>query len=324
MTTAEKVGQLFFVRVPTENAVADISTYHLGGYLLFGRDCKDQSAAELTATLASYQTAAGAIPLFLGVDEEGGTVVRVSANPQLRAKKFQSPQALYAKGGLAAIGADTVEKDALLAGLGFNLNLAPVADVSTNPGDFMFPRTLGQDAETTGAYVKTVVTQMQADGMGSALKHFPGYGDNVDTHTGIATDTRTLSQFWEGDFLPFQAGIAAGASAILVSHNLMTCVDETLPASLSPAVHQLLREELGFTGVVMTDDLAMAAVAAYAGDGSVAELALRAGNDLIITTDYRNQIPKVLESVENGTLDEEIINTACARVVALKLQLGLL
>ncbi|MEG1988677.1 MAG: glycoside hydrolase family 3 N-terminal domain-containing protein [Oscillibacter sp.] len=324
MTTAEKVGQLFFVRVPAENALADIAAYHLGGYLLFGRDCRDQTRESLTQTIAAYQTAAGAIPLLIGVDEEGGTVVRVSSNPQLREKKFQSPQALYAKGGLNTLTADTAEKDALLAQLGFNLNLAPVADLSTNPGDFMYPRTLGQDAETTAACVAAVVGQMNEDGMGSVLKHFPGYGDNVDTHTGIATDNRTLTQFRQADFLPFSAGIAAGAPAILVSHNLMNCVDETLPASLSPAVHQLLREELGFSGVIMTDDLAMEAVAAYAGDGSVAELALRAGNDLIITTDYRSQIPKVLEAVESGALDGEIVNAACARVLLLKLRLGLL
>ncbi|MEG1594126.1 MAG: glycoside hydrolase family 3 N-terminal domain-containing protein [Oscillibacter sp.] len=324
MTTAEKVGQLFFVRVPASDALADISAYHPGGYLLFGRDTSGQTKESLTATIAAYQTAAGAIPLLIGVDEEGGKVVRVSSNAALREKKFQSPQTLYAKGGLEAILADTREKDALLRELGFNLNLAPVADVSTHSKDFMYPRTLGQDAAETAAYVAAVVEQMQQDGMGSALKHFPGYGDNVDTHTGIATDKRTLTQFRESDFLPFAAGIAADVPAILVSHNLMTCVDETLPASLSPAVHALLREELGFTGVVMTDDLAMEAVAAYAGDGSVAELALRAGNDLIITTDYRTQIPKVLAAVDSGALDEELINAACIRVLVLKMRLGLL
>ena len=326
MTVEEKVGQLFFVRVPSDNAVADIETYHLGGYVLFGRDTKDKPANELIQTIHGYQSAAGDIPLLIGVDEEGGTVVRVSSNPHLRSSKFQSPQALYAKGGLSAIEEDAKEKDRLLSALGFNVNLAPVADVSANPQDFIYPRTLGRDAVATGEYVGAVVTQMSSDGMGSVLKHFPGYGDNVDTHTGIAVDRRTLTQFRENDFIPFQAGIAAGdgKTAVLVSHNIMTCVDETLPASLSPAVHALLRNELGFTGVIMTDDLAMDAVAAYAGDGSVAELALRSGNDLLITTDYRVQIPKVLQAVETGSLDEAVIDAACARVLQWKMALGLL
>ena len=113
-------------------------------------------------------------------------------------------------------------------------------------------------------------------------------------------------------------------TAVLVSHNIMTCVDDTLPASLSPGVHDILREELGFDGVVMTDDLAMDAVAAYAEDGAVAVMALTAGNDLVLTTDYRTQIPKVIEAVENGTLDEAAIDAACRRVLRWKQALGLL
>ena len=111
---------------------------------------------------------------------------------------------------------------------------------------------------------------------------------------------------------------------MLVSHNIVTCMDQDLPASLSPAVHQLLRRELGFDGVVMTDDLAMKAVAAYARDGSVAVMALAAGNDMVVTTDYRAQIPKVIQAVENGELSEEILNSACRRVLAWKQALGLI
>ena len=167
---------------------------------------------------------------------------------------------------------------------------------------------------------------MAADNMGSVLKHFPGYGSNADTHTGIAVDQRSLESFRTSDFLPFSAGMDAGdgKTAVLVSHNIMTAVDDTLPASLSPAVHQLLREELDFDGVVMTDDLAMDAVAAYSESGAVAVMALQAGNDLVLTTDYRTQIPKVLEAVETGTLSMDTINAACRRVLTWKQTLGLL
>ena len=325
MTTEEKVGQVFFVRCPGETALSDLSTYHLGGYVLFGRDFKGRSAEEVRSTLAAYQEAS-AIPLLLGVDEEGGTVVRISSNSQLRSKKFASPQKLYAQGSWEAITADTQEKDALLSSLGINVNLAPVADVSTNSSDFIYDRAFGQDTAATADYVRTVVTQMHTDGMGSVLKHFPGYGSNVDTHTGIAVDTRPYDTFTASDFLPFQAGITAGGDteAVLVSHNLVECMDDTLPASLSPVVHRVLRETLGFDGVVMTDDLAMDAVAAYAKDGAVAVLALQAGNDLIVTTDYPTQIPKVLQAVEDGTLSVELLDDACRRVLTWKTALGLL
>ena len=135
-----------------------------------------------------------------------------------------------------------------------------------------------------------------------------------------------MENFTESDFLPFSAGMAAGegTTAVLVSHNIVECMDPELPASLSPAVHEVLRRELGFDGVVMTDDLAMDAVAAYAGDGSVAVMALQAGNDLVLTTDYRTQIPKVLEAVENGTLSMDRVDQACRRVLTWKQNLGLL
>ena len=329
LTLEERVGQLFFVRVPEADAVADVSTYHLGGYILFGRDTQDKTANDLIQTLCGYQDAADSdtgIPLLIGVDEEGGTVVRVSSNPHLRASKFSSPQRLYAAGGMDAILRETREKDRLLAALGFNVNLAPVADVSTDSGDFIYDRTLGQDASATADYVSSVVEQMTADNMGSVLKHFPGYGNNADTHTGIALDQRPYETFTQSDFLPFQAGAASGRgkTAVLVSHNIVACMDPDLPASLSPAVHEVLRQELAFTGVVMTDDLAMEAVSAYAEDGAVAVMALEAGNDLIITTDYRTQIPKVIEAVENGALDASVIENACRRVLTWKQELGLI
>ena len=336
LTLEQKVGQLFFVRCPDSGAAEDVSAYHLGGYVLFGRDFQDAAGAwltreQFTAAVQSYQDAAAAdtgIPLLIGSDEEGGSVTRASRNPNLFAKPFRSPQrvAAEASGHGSAFAEDAWEKNSRLLTLGINVNLAPVADVSTDPADFIYDRTLGQDAQATAAYAAEVVTAMKDCGIGSVLKHFPGYGNNVDTHTGIAVDQRPLESFRESDFLPFAAGIEAGegTTAVLVSHNIMAAVDPDLPASLSPAVHDLLREELGFTGVVMTDDLAMDAVAAYAQDGAVAVMALEAGNDLIITTDYRTQIPKVLEAVENGTLSMDTIDTACRRVLTWKQALGLL
>lgn len=321
MTLEEKVGQLFFVRCPETNAVEDISTYHLGGYLLFSRDFKDGdnwlTKEQFLEKIQSYQDVAE-IPFFIGSDEEGGTVTRASRNPHLFSETFKSPQKLNYIGGIEEILRDTDTRSRELRALGINVNFAPVCDVSTDPKDFIYDRTLGQDANMTADYVRLVVPAMTEGGTLPVLKHFPGYGNNVDTHTGIAVDLRPMETFENSDLLPFQAGIDAGAPFVLVSHNIVTCMDADLPASLSPAVHKVLREACGFEGIAITDDLAMDAVQAYAKNGAVAVMALQAGNDMIITTDYRTQIPAVIAAVQDGTLDESVIDNACLRVLRCK------
>ncbi|MCI6149699.1 MAG: beta-hexosaminidase [Flintibacter sp.] len=323
MTVEEKVGQMFFVRCPDTGAVEAVSQYKLGGYILFGRDFKDKTAEQVRNDISSYQSASG-VPLLIGTDEEGGTVVRASSNPNLFSHRGLSPQALFAEGGMDSIIQDARQKSVTLLGLGVNVNLAPVADVSTDPNDFIYDRSFGQDAQATAEYVSNVVKTMDAEGIGSVLKHFPGYGNNVDTHTGVAIDERPYETFQTSDYLPFTAGIQAGADAVLVSHNVMSCVDNQLPASLSPAVHNELRSTLGFQGVIMTDDLAMDAVAAYAGDQSPAVMAVKAGNDMIITTDFQTQIPEVVQAVKSGEIDEAQIDQSVTRVLQWKYDLGLL
>lgn len=339
MALEEKVGQMFFPKCPEEGALEKIAAFHLGGYLLFTSDFKDSGGNWLTAEafaekIEGYQAAAG-LPLFIGVDEEGGTVARASRNPNLFPAKFRSPRAVFAAGleadpeggfnaGMEALRADAGEKSEGLRRYGINVNFAPVADVSTDPGDFMYDRTFGEDAREAARFVAVSVTEMDRAGVGSVLKHFPGYGDNDDTHTGIAVDERPWEQFMIHDFAPFREGILCGAGAVLVSHNIVTCMDETLPASLSPEIHRILREELGFEGVILTDDLAMGAVKAYAKDGAIAELAVLAGNDMIVTADFEEQIPLVLEAVEAGRIEESAIDSAVRRVLGWKYDLGLI
>ena len=338
MTLEEKVGQLFFVRCPASQAAEKVSAYHLGGYILFGRDFRDTAGnwltrEQFTQQLDAYQAAAD-VPLLIGVDEEGDTVARASRNPNLFEAKRQSPQEVYSRGGLDAIIADTLFYNSGLLELGVNVNLAPVADVSTDPNDFIYDRTFGQDAAATAKYIETAVSAAgqaryePGDGtvraIGSVLKHFPGYGDNVDTHTGVAIDQRPYERFAAEDFLPFRAGILAGAGGVLVNHNVVVSMDPDLPASLSPEVHRVLREELGFEGVIMTDELDMDAVKAYAADGSVAVLAVLAGNDLIVTTDFEEQIPLVIDAVRSGAISEDALDRAVRRVLAWKYDLGLL
>lgn len=323
MTLEEKVGQMFIARCPETDAAQLAADYHLGGYILFGRDFKDKTAEQVTTDIQSYQGAAE-IPLLIAVDEEGGTVNRMSSNPNLRSSPFRSPQSLYSEGGLELVRSDAQEKCRLLESLGININFAPVCDVSQDPADFIYDRTLGRDAQETSQYVAAVVETMAEEGMGSVLKHFPGYGNNTDTHTGVAYDDRPYDTFLTSDFLPFQAGIAAGADMVLVSHNIVSAMDEASPASLSPEVHRVLREDLGFTGVIVTDDLVMDGVRDFAGDDEAAVLAVQAGNDLICCTDFQTQVPAVLAAVESGEITGEQIDAAVLRVLTMKLRLGIL
>ncbi|SHK07479.1 beta-N-acetylhexosaminidase [Anaerocolumna jejuensis DSM 15929] len=323
MTLAEKVGQMFFVRLRKDSGRKDVTDYHLGGYILFGDDFKNETGTGIKKLLNSYQEASS-IPLLIGVDEEGGTVNRLSKYPAFRSTPFESPMDLYKNGGFEAIQADTKEKAELLLGLGINVNLAPVGDVSTNSSDFIYKRSFGKDAKATANYVRTVVLEMKQDKIGSVLKHFPGYGSNVDTHTGIATDTRKYDQFVKNDFLPFQAGIEAGADSILVSHNIVTSMDKDHPASLSPDVHDIIRDTLGFEGVIMTDDLSMDAIKDYTSNEKAAVQAIKAGNDLLIASDFDTQIPAVLDALKKGTLNEERIDASVTRILVWKLKLGIL
>ncbi|MPM61385.1 Beta-hexosaminidase [bioreactor metagenome] len=202
--------------------------------------------------------------------------------------------------------------------------MAPVADVSTDPEDYIYSRAFGQDAEQTSQYVQLVVTTMNSEKMGSVLKHFPGYGNNQDSHSGITTDERRYESFESTDFLPFIAGIKAGAKAILVAHNIVTAMDDEYPASLSAKVHQILRDELGFTGVIMTDDLKMEAIREQYGDEQSAVLAVLAGNDMIISTYYDVQIPAVIAAYENGQITKEQIDQSVLRILNWKLDLGII
>lgn len=320
MSLEEKAGQMFIARCPEEQAAEKAAEYRLGGYILFARDFEGKTPEEVTANIQSYQ-ASSSIPMLIGVDEEGGTVTRVSRYPAFRSAPFPSPQQLYQDGGFDAVQSDTVEKSQLLTSLGINVNFAPVCDVSEHSADFIYNRSFGKDAGQTSRYVETVVGTMKEQKIGSVLKHFPGYGNNADTHTGIAYDDRPYENFRTSDFLPFQAGIDSGADMVLVSHNIVKCMDEQFPASLSPRVHEILRNDLGFSGVIVTDDLVMDGVRDFTGDAQAAVLAVQAGNDLLCCTDFETQIPAVLEAVKNGDISVQRIEESVLRILKLKIAL---
>ena len=310
MTVEEKVGQLFMVHC---SALTDemLETASPGAILMFASDLDSLTKEQVKEKTNSYREKLRYAP-YIAVDEEGGTVVRVSSNPNLAPEKYKSPQQYYAEGGLELIKSNAREKSELLLSLGISMNLAPVADISENPDDFIYERTLGMGAAETAEYVGVVTEAMKQSGIASCLKHFPGYGGNIDTHTGVAIDTRSLSHLRKNDFLPFLSGIDAGADAIMVSHNIINDVDPSLPASLSQAVHDMLRTELGFDGLIITDDMAMAAASGYAQPYKKAVLA---GNDIIITADFETAFAEVLSAVKTGEIPMEIIDRAADRII---------
>lgn len=305
MTLEEKVGQLFLVHYPSEFDEEDLRQYKLGGYLFFAKDFKDKTREEVIEMISRLQNISD-IPIITAVDEEGGIVNRVSSNPKLRSSAFKSPRELYEEGGLERIKEDTKEKTKLLEDLGINLNLAPVVDVSTNEDDYMYERSIGQDEKITSLFAKIVYISSKNSSVTYTLKHFPGYGNNVDTHNGMSIDNRSLDDIEKKDLLPFKEGIETGYEAVLVSHNIVTSIDPDNPSSLSRKVHDILVKDLDFNGITITDDLEMNALT-----GDYKEIiykAITAGNNLIIVADYKKSIESVLQLVKENRINEELIN----------------
>lgn len=321
MTLEEKVGQLFLVRYDKPS----IDTYNKsnpGGYILFAKDFENHTKESITNELKQLQEKSK-YPLILGVDEEGGYVTRISRFKNFRSEKFKSPREYYEEGGYELLENTETEKARLLKEIGINLNLAPVADVSTNENDFIYSRSFGKDAKGTAELIEKMVEFANKNQINSCLKHFPGYGNNVDTHTGIAIDNRDYVNFQENDFLPFAAGIKNNVPCILVSHNIVNSIDSEYPSSLSEKVIEILRKELDYTGIIITDDLAMDAVKDYVDNNQAATMAINAGNDMIITSDFLNMYEEVLNSIKDGKISEDTLNKAVIRIISWKYESNL-
>lgn len=314
MSQNEKISQILLVRYPEENQTEIIKKYQFGGYLFFAKDFKDKTKYDVIKMI-SDSNKVSKIPILTAVDEEGGIVVRLSSNKNLRSEAFSSPSELYKSGGFEKIKEDTIEKSNLLKSLGINLNLAPVVDVSTSPSDYMYKRSLQEDAKTTAKFSSIVIETSKESGVSYTLKHFPGYGNNIDTHNGSSIDTRTKEEIENNDILPFKSGIKSKAEAILFSHNIVTSMDKNNPASLSKTLHDYLRNDLNFSGVIITDDLDMGAVKNIENKNV---LSLLAGNDLLISTDYEESIKEIRNAINNNTLDQETLDEHVLRVLAWK------
>ena len=320
MSLDEKIAQVLLVRVPKDNGIEVLSQYQFGGYLLFARDTMNNTKEDFINKIRAYQNVSK-IPLIVAVDEEGGSVNRISINPNLVEEPFRSSADLYREGGLDLIDEDTRRKNSILEELGINFNLAPVVDIASE-NSFIYKRTLGTDLDVLNEYVKRTINISKESKVSYCLKHFPGYGDNVDTHTGMAEDFRYLNELEIKDLIPFKTGIENGAEAILVNHNILVNIDNSSPASLSMVIHNILRNNLGFTGIIVTDDLYMDAIKNYY-DRPVIR-ALEAGNDLIIINDYGSGINEIKDAINNNSFDINILDKAVLRVLSWKYYKGLI
>ena len=313
MSLDEKIAQIFLVRYP-DDGISVLEKYQFGGYVFYAKDFENKNYDEVKKMISDLQDVSK-IPILTAVDEEGGKVVRVSSNPNLVNEPFKSSRELYLEGGFETIKEDTINKSKILFDLGINLNLAPVIDVSINSNDYMYSRSLGEDSSVTSQYAKEVIKASKGLGVSYTLKHFPGYGNNADTHSGEVIDNRSYEDILKNDLPPFEAGIDEGAEAVLVSHNIVNSIDSNNPASLSISVHNLLRNKLHFKGIIITDDLAMGATKDI--DGATLK-AILSGNDLIITTDYEKSINSVKEAISNKVIDESLIDRLAFRIIAWK------
>lgn len=318
MTIEEKIGQLFLVRYDSNTALNEIRNYYPGGYILFARDFENHTKDSIKKELNNLQEESKT-PLILGVDEEGGYVTRVSRFKNFRDEKFPSPKSIYEQGGYELLEQVEKEKLELLLSIGLNFNLAPVADISTDENDFMYERSFGKDKDETAVYIKNMVKYANDLNISSCLKHFPGYGNNIDTHNNIAIDNREYENFVNNDFIPFESGIKEKVPVILMSHNIVLSMDKKYPASLSNNIHKILRNELEFSGIIITDDLAMDAVTEYVDNKEAATLAINAGNDMIITSDFVNMKNELLKSVKENKITKKKIDKAVKRIIAWKL-----
>jgi len=295
-----------------------LEKYPVGGLIYFNQNI--QSKDQITEMLANT-TAMSKYPIFLAVDEEGDSVARVA--DALKLDKIDSAASLGETGNADNAYEAYKQVGTYLMEYGFNLNFAPVADVLTNPdNDAIGKRSFGSDADIVSSMVASSVKGLEETGVIACIKHFPGQGDaDGDTHDGLATTDKTLEQLRETELKPFAAGAEAGAQMIMVGHIAVPSITgDNTPASLSKdVVTDILREEMGYNGVVITDALNMSAISEYYDSAQAAVMALKAGADMVLMPeDFEAAYEGVLAAVKDGTINEARINDSLARVYKIK------
>ena len=300
----------------------------VGGLIYFAANLETQSQTKemLTTTQDYAKASSNGIGLWLAVDEEGGTVARVA--DQLGTTAFSDMSVYGAENDSTqaySIG-QTIGTD--IYGLGFNLDFAPVADVDICSENELGGRIFSDDPNVVANMVSNVVKGLQNSGVSATLKHFPGLGaENGNSHyDGAVRIDRSLEELRSTEFIPFSAGIEAGVDFVMVGHQIMTEVDADTPSDLSHAVvTDLLKQELGFKGLAITDAQNMNTISANYSSGEAAVLAIQAGIDIVLMpVNLTEAVEGVYQAVQDGTISEERIDESVQKILLQKQRAGLL
>ncbi len=329
MTLKEKIAQLFLVTPEHLTGESTSVSYgaptlphEVGGVVFFAKNIETRD--QCTKMIENLQRAAKT-PLFIAVDEEGGRVTRIANNANMGTTLFPDMAEISDEKGAYRVG-NTVGRE--IKELGFNLDFAPVADMNSNPENQVIgSRAFSSDPRVAAPRVAAAVKGFRDSGMLCTLKHFPGHGDTTtDSHHEATTLEKTLQQLQQTEFIPFEAGIEAGADFVMLGHIALPKVTgNTLPATLSTEIVGILRKDLHFDGLIITDSLRMNAISQHYSSGEAAVLALQAGVDMLLMPEnLQEAIEGVSQAVEKGTLTEARINESVLKILELKRAAGIL
>lgn len=340
MSVEEKVGQMFIVRADTleEDVAVDIGVswvdedmkqtlvdYPVGGVIYFANNCYDP---DQLSSLSDDLQASSDIPLFIAIDEEGGSVARIANNPEFGVEGYDSMLSIGNTGNTdnAEEVGETI--GAYLSEYGINLDFAPVADIFTNPNNTVIGnRSFGTDAETVSSMVSACIDGFHSQDIMTCLKHYPGHGDTSgDTHTGYVQVTKTWDELLDEELIPFIDNLDK-TDMIMAAHlTLPNVTSDGLPASLSKELlTDKLRGELGYDGVIITDSLLMGAVADNYSSAESAVKVVNAGADIILMPySLSSAYNAVVKAVNDGSIPEERINESVTRILSLKEKYGLI
>ena len=331
MTLEEKVAGLFIVapeaitnvdaaQMAGDGTKSAIEKYPVGGFIYFDKNIvnKDQFTEMLQKTQEYCK-----YPMFLAVDEEGGEVSRI-ANSSIDVPKQESEANIGATGDANNAYASGTAIAGYLKELGLNLDLAPVADVSFSEDSYIAKRSFGSDPDAVASFVANEVSGLQDNGVSACLKHFPGLGSTTeDTHETMVTSDRPSEDFRQKEFKVFSAGIEAGSDFVMVSHlSLPTITGDNTPCCLtSSIVTDILRNELGYNGIVITDAMNMGAISEYYAADEAAIMALRAGCDMILMPeDFELAYNGILNAISEGKIAQERVDDALKRIYKVKMK----
>ena len=324
MSLEDKIGQMILAGISgttmDANAKKLISQFHVGGIIFYKNNFETPAqTVQLVNQLKAGNSSS--LPLLLGVDQEGGSVTRlpgglVNFPPNKQIGQVNNPEFSYKVGTL--LGQELKE-------FGLNLDFAPVLDINSNPNNPVIgDRSFGNNSEIVSKLGIQTMKGIQSQNVITTIKHFPGHGDtSVDSHLDLPIVNKSLKELKELELIPFERAINQGADVVMVAHILLPQLDKTNPGSMSKAVMtDLLRKQLGFTGVIITDDMTMGAITEHFDIGKASVESVKAGSDIILVGHDYNNVVKIISSlktaVQNGEISEQRLNESIERIIQLK------